>query len=85
VSPKPLPEWIERKLETTPPRLDRRGLARAFSDIFGVPYSHRTMEARPYPWRMVNGRATTETRNAVEDEYARFEAAPEYRAGRKTA
>ena len=43
------------------------------------------MEARPYPWRMVNGRATTETRNAVEDEYARFEAAPEYRAGRKKA
>jgi hypothetical protein len=79
-----LPAWIEAHLKTVSPRSDRRGLAQLFSEIFGVPYSHRTIEGRPYAWKIVNGRATTETRAAVEDEYGRYEAAVEYRTDGRT-
>lgn len=80
-----LPAWIERKLETAPHYSDRRGLAQLFSSIFGSPYSHRTIEGRPYAWKIINRRAVTQTRPAVEDEYARFTAAVEYRVNQKTA
>jgi hypothetical protein len=82
----PLPERIEHKLETAPHFLDKRGLAQLFTELFG-PISYRTIEGRPLVWRIHNGRAVTETRAAVEAEYARFVASPEYRVGgaKKTA
>jgi hypothetical protein len=81
-----LPEWVERRLETAPVYSDKRGLAELFSSLFG-PISYRTVEDRPFTWQISNGYAVTHTRTAVEDEYARFSAAPKYRAGRakKTA
>ena len=82
----PLPPHIERAIETAPHDLDRRGLAALFTEIFGTPYSHRTIEGRPYTWRILNGRALTPVRPAVESEYRRFDAAPQYRVkARKTA
>jgi hypothetical protein len=81
-----LPEWVERVVETMPPFSDKRALAKGFSQCFG-PISFRTIEDRPFVWRLYNGRATTDTRAAFEAEYARFVAAPKYRSGRtkKTA
>jgi hypothetical protein len=85
-SASPLPEWVERVVEAMPPFSDKRALAKGFSQCFG-PISYRTVEDRPFVWRLYNGRATTDTRAAFEDEYARFVAAPKYRVGRtkKTA
>ena len=82
----PLPEWLERVVKAAPPFSDKRALAQLFSQCFG-PISHRTVEDRPLVWRIFNGRAVTDTRAAFEAEYARFSAAPKYRAGRtkKTA
>jgi hypothetical protein len=81
-----LPAWIEHVLETAPHYSDRRGLAEIFTRLFS-PVSPRSLESRPYVWQISNGRAVTETRAAVEDEYARFIAAPKYRGGqaKKTA
>jgi hypothetical protein len=76
-----LPAWIEHVLETAPRYSDRRGLADLLTRLFG-PTSHRTLEERPYVWQIHNGRAVTETRPAVEAEYARFIAAPKYRVTR---
>jgi hypothetical protein len=83
-----LPESIERKIKSLPSRLDRPGIAQAFSETFGVSYSSRTIEARPYAWKIINGRATADTRSAFTDEYLRINASPEYRVGgtaKKTA
>jgi hypothetical protein len=82
----PLPDWVERKLEGAPVHLDKRGLAELFSSLFG-PISPRTVEERPFTWQLNNNRAVTNTRTAVEYEYARFVAAPKYRVCRtkKTA
>ena len=77
----PLPEWLERVVETAPPFSDKRTLARLFSQCFG-PISYRTVEDRPLIWQIFNGRAVTDTRAAFEAEYARFSAAPRYRSGR---
>jgi hypothetical protein len=81
-----LPDWVEQALAGAPYNLDRRGLAELLSRLFG-PISYRTIEGRDWVWRTHNGRAVTETRPAVEAEYARFIAAPEYRVIRtkKTA
>jgi hypothetical protein len=77
-----LPEWVERKLEGVSVYSDKRGLAELLTDIFGAPISPRTVEDRPLVWQIYNGYAVTHTRTAVEDEYARFNAAPRYRSGR---
>jgi hypothetical protein len=81
-----LPSWIERKLEAAPVHSDKRSLAELLSSLFG-PISYRTVEDRPFTRQISNGYAVTNTRAAVEAEYARFVAAPKYRAGRtkKTA
>jgi hypothetical protein len=77
-----LPAWVERELETAPHNIDKRALTRLITRLFG-PISHRTIEERPYKWRRFNNYAVTETRPAIEAEYARFIAAPEYRVVRK--
>jgi hypothetical protein len=81
-----LPDWVEHKLKDAPVHLDKRGLTELFKSLFG-PISYRTVEERPFTWQLHNGYAVTNTRTAVEHEYARFVAAPKYRAGRtkKTA
>jgi hypothetical protein len=81
-----LPAWVEDKLKAAPVYSDKRGLAELLRNLFG-PISYRTVEDRPYTWQISNGYAVTHTRTAVEDEYARFSAAPKYRSGRakKTA
>ena len=81
-----LPEWLERVVGAAPPFSDKRTLAQLFSQCFG-PISHRTVEDRPLVWQIFNGRAVTDTRAAFVAEFARFNAAPKYRAGRakKTA
>jgi hypothetical protein len=76
-----LPDWIERRIEGEPVHSDKRGLAKILSDLFG-PISYRTVENRPLVWRMSNGKAVTPTRSAVEAEYRRFKASPEYRTRR---
>jgi hypothetical protein len=81
-----LPEWVKRRIETAPEYSDKRTLAQLFTECFG-PISYRTIEDRPLVWQLHNGRAVTHTRTAFEAEFARFDAAPRYRAGRskKTA
>jgi hypothetical protein len=74
----PLPAWIERELKAAPHHLHRRGLADLVTRLFG-PISYRTIEGRPYIWRISNGHAVTETRLAIQAEYERFIAAGEYR------
>ena len=60
---------------------DRRGLAQLHGELFG-PISPRTLEEWPVAWQLVNGRAVTNTREAIELAYRRFQDAPKYRAGR---
>jgi hypothetical protein len=76
-----LPEWVEAKVQVAPRYSARRGLAELLSELFG-PISPRTLEDRPFTWRLSNGRAVTETRAAVEAEFVRFDAALKYRGGR---
>jgi hypothetical protein len=76
-----LSESVERKIKSLPDPLDRRGIAQAFTEEFGVPYSHRTIESRPYHWQIINGRATAKTREAFTHESQRINANPEYRTG----
>jgi hypothetical protein len=73
-----LPDWVERVLDGAPIHSDRRQLAEILTRLFGK-VSYRTIEGRPYPWRKHNGRAVTPTRPAVEAEYRRFVAEPQYR------
>ena len=78
-----LPSWVEHKLEAAPVHSDKRSLAELLSSLFG-PISYRTVEDRPFTWQISNGYAVTNTRAAVEAEYARFVAAPNIApAGRK--
>jgi hypothetical protein len=81
-----LPDWVERRLETAPHYSDRRGLAQLHGQLFS-PISPRSFEEWPLTWQLVNGRAVTNTRDAVALALARFQAAPKYRGGRakKTA
>jgi hypothetical protein len=79
-----LRERVERRIRSLPPFLDRRKLAQEFTEVFGTEYSYRTIEARPYVWKRVNGRALAQTRAAFEDEYKRVADSLEYQA-RKTA
>jgi hypothetical protein len=72
---------INRRLETAPHHSDRRGLAELHNELFG-PISPRTFEEWPLTWQLVNGRAVTNTRDAIELAHARFQAAPKYRADR---
>jgi hypothetical protein len=81
-----LPPYVEKRLETAPYYSDRRGFAQLHTELFG-PISPRTLEDWPLVWQLVNGRATTNTRDGIVVAYERFQAAPKYRAGRvkKTA
>jgi hypothetical protein len=81
MNPESLPAWIERRLETAPHYSDRRGLAQLHSELLG-PISPRTLEEWPVTWQLVNGRAVTNTREAIELAYRRFKDAPKYRASR---
>ena len=76
-----LPARLERRLETAPHYSDRRGLAQLHNELFG-PISPRTFEEWPLTWQLVNGRAVTNTRDAIALANARFQAAPKYRGGR---
>jgi hypothetical protein len=76
-----LPSWVERRLETAPHYSDRRGLAQLHSELLG-PLSPRSLEEWPLTWQLVNGRAVTNTRDAIALAYVRFQAAPKYRSGR---
>jgi hypothetical protein len=86
MNPAVFPAWIERRLEMAPHYSDRRGLAQIHSELLG-PLSPRSLEEWPLTWQLVNGRAVTNTRDAIALAYARFQAAPKYRGGRtkKTA
>jgi hypothetical protein len=76
-----LPVWVESRLKTAPEHSDRRGLAQLHTELF-APISARTFEEWPLVWKLVAGRAVTPTRAAIALAYERFQAAPEYRAGR---
>jgi hypothetical protein len=78
----PLPAYVERRLETAPHYSDRRGLAQLHSELFS-PISPRTFEEWPLTWQLVNGRAVTNTRDAITLAWRRFQDAPQYRGGRK--
>jgi hypothetical protein len=80
-----LPESIQRRIKALPRRLSRRQIAKEFKEEFGVEYSHRTIEARPYAWKIINGQATADTEEAFTDEYLRISASPEYRTKRAPA
>jgi hypothetical protein len=76
-----LPEWVEREIANEPKHVDKRKLAQIVTRLFG-PISHRTIEQRPYRWRRFNNYAVTPLRPAIEAEFARFDSALEYRAGK---
>jgi hypothetical protein len=76
-----LPAWVEKRLETAPEHSDRRGIAQLHTELFG-PISPRSLEEWPLVWRLIAGKAVANTRDAITYAYERFEAAPEYRAGR---
>jgi hypothetical protein len=80
----PLPEWIRERIRRESKRKDRAGIARFFEDIFGVHYSRRTIEARPYNWQIINGKATADLEEATTDEWSRINASPKYRVASKT-
>jgi hypothetical protein len=81
-----LPAVIADRLRAAPLNSDRRSLAQLITEMV-APVSPRTLEDWPLTWRLVNGKAVTDTRTAIEVAYRRFQAAPEYRGGRakKTA
>jgi hypothetical protein len=78
-----LPIWIENRLETAPRYISRRDLAALHRELL-APLSPRTLEVWPLVWRRVGGYAVTNTRDAMEFAWRRFESAPEYRVSGTT-
>jgi hypothetical protein len=83
VSARPaLPAWIEARLASAPHYSDRRSLAQIHTELFS-PISPRTFEEWPLTWQLANGRAVTNTRDAITLAWQRLQDAPQYRGGRK--
>ena len=77
-----LPPHLEALLNEAAENSDRRGLAKLHTQGI-APISARTFEEWPLVWRLVNGRAVTDTRTAIELAYKRYLDAPQYRGGRR--
>jgi hypothetical protein len=77
----PLPPWIENVLAGAPAYVTKRELAAIISNLFG-PISYRTIETRPFIWKIYNGKAVTSTRGAIISEYNKFLNSPSYRVAR---
>jgi hypothetical protein len=60
---------------------DRKLLARLHTYYLG-PLSHRTLEAWPLDWRIVNGRAVASVLQFFAEAQRRFDSAPVVRGGR---
>ena len=76
-----LPPHLEALVKAAAENSDRQGLAKLHTQGI-APISPRTFEEWPLVWRLVNGRAVTRTRTAMELAYKRFLDAPQYRGGR---
>lgn len=83
-TPPPLDLPADPDLTKLPRFGTRAQLAEIHTKYFG-PISHRTLEAWPLGWRMVNGRAVTDVREFLEEAERRFNAAPVIRGGRRNA
>jgi hypothetical protein len=81
-TPQPLNLPAEPDLTKLPRFGTRAQLAEIHTKYFG-PISHRTLEAWPLAWRMVNGRAVTSVQEFIEEAERRFNAAPIIRGGRR--
>ena len=71
---------LEDLLQRYPKRMWRKPLAEAISHEF-FPVSHRSLEAWPLSWQLVNGKAVTATRDAFIVAQAKLNAAPAMRSG----
>ena len=67
-----------------PQRVDRRTAAALLTQHM-FPVSHRTLEAWPLVWRVVNGKAVVETEELFAAADAKLSAAPAVRGGRARA
>ncbi len=79
------PAWpATPDLASLPVRVDRRTGAELLARYF-FPCSHRTLEAWPIRWRLVNGRALVETAELFAFARTKLDEAPAIQGGRKQA
>jgi hypothetical protein len=74
-----LRDRAEAVIRREPPFATKRRLAEVIEEVTGAPISYRTIETRPLPWRIHNGKALTPTGPAIRGEVERVLASPEYR------